>query len=48
MMFIYQNVGWPKFIWDNDRLLSTLSSVRNLQGRIIVTFRPVALPMLSG
>ena len=35
MMFIYQNVGWPKFTWDNDRLLSTLSSVRNLQGRII-------------
>lgn len=35
MMYIYQNVEWPKFIWDNDRLLSTLSSVRNLQGRII-------------
>ena len=35
MMYIYQNVEWPKFTWDNDRLLTTLSSVRNLQGRII-------------
>jgi len=35
MMCIYQNVDWPNFTWDNDRLLSTLSSVRNLQGRII-------------
>jgi len=35
MIYIYQNVEWPKFTWDNDRLLTTLSSVRNLQGRII-------------
>ena len=34
-MYIYQNVDWPNFTWDNDRLLSTLSKVRNLQGRII-------------
>ena len=34
-MYIYQNVDWPNFTWDNDRLLSTLSSVRNLQGKII-------------
>jgi Fic family protein len=35
MMYIYQNNDWPNFTWDNDQLLSTLSSVRNLQGRII-------------
>lgn len=35
MMCIYQNVDWPNFTWDNDRLLTTLSKVRNLQGRII-------------
>ncbi|MDD2612124.1 MAG: DUF4172 domain-containing protein, partial [Bacteroidales bacterium] len=35
MMYIYQNVDWPNFTWDNDRLLSTLSNVRNLQGKIV-------------
>lgn len=35
MRYIYQNVDWPNFAWNNDRLLSTLSKVRNLQGRLI-------------
>ena len=35
MMFIYQNVDWPNITWNNDLLLSTLSKVRNLQGRLM-------------
>jgi Fic family protein len=35
MRRIYQNVEWPNFTWNNDLLLSTLSKVRNLQGRLI-------------
>jgi Fic family protein len=35
MNCIYQNPDWPKFTWNNDRLLSTLSKVRYLQGRLM-------------
>ena len=35
MMYIYQNIEWPNFTWENDGLLTILSRVRNLQGRII-------------
>ncbi len=35
MKYIYQNVDWPHFTWNNDLLLSTLSKVRNLQGRLM-------------
>ena len=33
--FIYQNQNWPNFIWNNERLITTLGNVRNLQGRLI-------------
>ncbi|MBP1638632.1 MAG: hypothetical protein H6Q17_215 [Bacteroidetes bacterium] len=35
MKYIYQNADWPHFTWNNDLLLSTLSKVRNLQGRLM-------------
>ena len=34
-MYIYQQKTWPDFVWENDSILSQLSKVRNLQGRII-------------
>ncbi len=33
--YIWQQVGWPAYTWDSDRLIGTLSDVRNLEGRII-------------
>ena len=33
--FIYQKSDWPHFIWNNERLITILGSVRNLQGKII-------------
>ena len=34
-MFIYQHKNWPRFSWDNELLVSSLSQVRQLQGKII-------------
>lgn len=34
-MYIYEIPEWPAFKWDSQRLLSLLSEVRNLQGRIV-------------
>lgn len=34
-MYIHQHKNWPDFTWDNDTLLSHVSKVRDLQGRLI-------------
>ncbi len=34
-MYIHQHKNWPDFKWDNDTLLSYVSKVRDLQGRLI-------------
>jgi len=34
-MYLHQSKGWPNFKWDNDTLLSYVSKVRDLQGRLI-------------
>ena len=34
-MYIHHNKDWPNFKWDNDTLLSYVSKVRDLQGRLI-------------
>ncbi|PBQ34983.1 cell filamentation protein Fic [Sphingobacteriaceae bacterium] len=33
-MYLYQQLDWPHFTWDNDSLLVLLSSVRHKQGRL--------------
>ena len=33
--FIYQKRDWPNFLWNNERLITVLGKVRNLQGKII-------------
>ena len=33
-MYIWQQVSWPKFTWNNSRLITLLSEVRNLEGRV--------------
>jgi len=33
--FIYQNQNWPNFLWNNERLITALGEVRNLQGQLI-------------
>ena len=32
--YIWRQDGWPQFQWDNERLISLLSEVRNLEGQI--------------
>lgn len=34
-LYIWQQPTWPQFTWDNGRLISLLSDVRNLQGRVL-------------
>lgn len=34
-MYIHERDNWTNFIWDNDKLLPILSSVRHLQGRLL-------------
>ena len=34
-IYIYQKEGWANFKWDNEKLLSLLGKVRNLQGKLV-------------
>jgi Fic family protein len=34
-MYIYQEKNWPKFTWDNKKLLPLIGEVRNFQGKVI-------------
>ena len=34
-VYIYQNIHWPNFTWNNEVLMKLLSEARNLQGRLI-------------
>ncbi|MBL7113056.1 MAG: Fic family protein [Bacteroidales bacterium] len=34
-MFIYKNTDWPNFVWDDNRLINLLGTVRNLQGKLL-------------
>ena len=34
-MYIHEKNNWTDFIWDNDKLLPILASVRHLQGRLL-------------
>ena len=34
-VYIWQQPAWAEFKWDNERLITLLSDVRNLEGRII-------------
>lgn len=33
--FIYQKRDWPTFLWNNERLITILGKVRNLQGNLM-------------
>lgn len=34
-IYIHQLSGWPRFIWDDQRLITILAKVRHLQGHLI-------------
>ena len=34
-MYIYEQADWPQFKWDAEKLLTLLTKVRNLQGRVV-------------
>ena len=46
-MYIYQRRGWPKFQWDQDRLINPLSSLRHKQGKLIGHMTALGFPLRS-
>lgn len=34
-MYIHEQADWPQFVWDANKLLTLLTDVRNLQGRVV-------------
>ncbi len=34
-LYIWQQPSWAEFTWDNERLITPLSEVRNLEGRVL-------------
>jgi Fic family protein len=34
-MYIYEHPDWPEFKWDTEKVLSSLTNVRNLQGKVV-------------
>src|SRR5579872_4397397 len=34
-MWIHESKNWPKFTWDNQRLVSKLAATRHLQGLLL-------------
>ena len=34
-MYIYEQIGWPNFLWNQDRIADLLIQLRHNQGRLI-------------
>jgi len=47
MKYIHQLDIWPKFIWDHEKIASTLGTVRNRQGRLIGRMETLGFPLRS-
>jgi len=35
LQYIYKQLGWPGFSWDNNQIASVLAEIRNKQGRLL-------------
>ncbi len=46
-LYIYQKVKWPQFYWENDTLMASLSTVRNLQGKLLGKMESVGFALKS-
>ncbi len=47
MRYIHQLNNWPKFIWDDQGIMSLLGDVRNRQGRLIGRMESLGFPLRS-
>ena len=47
MKYIHQLNVWPKFIWDYEKILALLGSVRNRQGRLMGRMEAIGFPLRS-
>ncbi|MBK8873194.1 MAG: Fic family protein [Bacteroidetes bacterium] len=46
-MYIYQDIDWPNFYWDNDALFELLSVVSRQQGRLLGTMESLGWSLQS-
>jgi Fic family protein len=45
--YIYQQTKWPQFYWENDIFMASLSTVRNLQGKLLGKMESVGFALKS-
>lgn len=45
--YIYDQKGWPRFIWSEEELINLLGRVRNLQGQLIGKMQSVGFELQS-
>ena len=47
MRYIHQLSSWPKFVWDDQKIMPLLGQVRNVQGRLIGRMESLGFPLRS-
>ena len=44
-MYIYERKGWPKFVWDRERVASLLIRVRHDQGVLLGSMKQLGFKL---
>ena len=45
--YIYQQTKWPQFYWENDNFMASLSTVRNMQGKLLGKMESIGFALKS-
>ena len=45
--YIYQQTKWPQFYWENDTFMASLSTVRNMQGKLLGKMESIGFALKS-
>ena len=45
--YIYQQTKWPQFYWENDTFMVSLSTVRNMQGKLLGKMESIGFALKS-
>ncbi len=45
--YIYQQTKWPQFYWENDTFMASLSTVRNMQGKLLGKMESIRFALKS-
>ena len=47
MRYIHQLDAWPKFVWDHEKIVTSLGTVRNRQGRLMGRMEGIGFQLRS-